>query len=317
MRKIVTGIDIGGTNTVFGAVDAEGRLHGEGRLPTAQYADLDDFIAALAGAIRRLTDKVELAGIGIGVPNANPRAGTIEDPPNLPWRGIVPFVEKFERYFPGIPIRIDNDANAAALGEMTCGAARGMRDFIVVTLGTGVGSGFVSGGRLLSGAHGLAGELGHVTVEPGGRLCGCGRRGCLETYASASGVCRTVFELLAECAEASELRAIAPDELTPLRITEAARRGDALARMAWELTGQRLGRALANAALITDPEAIVLFGGVAGAGELLFDPTRKSLEESLLPHFRGRIKLLPSGVPDAHAAILGAAALIRSEDLSR
>lgn len=314
MEKIVVGIDIGGTNTAWGLVDAEGNLHGEGSIPTAQYTDIGHYQEVLAQSVReRLNGGTELVGIGIGAPNANGRDGTIEDAPNLPWKGTVPFVGKFRRFFPEVPVRIANDAAAATLGEMIYGAGRGMTDLVVVTLGTGLGSGFVANGKLLSGRYGLSSELGHTTVEPDGRLCGCGRRGCLETYVSATGIRRTVFELLADRTEESELRAVAPEALTAEMITNAARRGDKLAQEAYEQTGERLGRALAGAVLITGPEAIILFGGLAKAGDLIFEPTRKYLEANLLSHFKGKVRLLPSGVPQGNAAVLGAAALIWDE----
>ena len=314
------GIDIGGTNTVFGVVDAAGNILEGGSFPTAQYPDFDEFMKALAEAVDALVEVVEkrhgvseVSGIGIGAPNANSHGGTIEHAPNLPWKETVPFIEKCQRYFPGMPVRIANDADAAALGEKIYGAAQGMNDFIVITLGTGLGSGLIAGGKLLTGRNGFAGELGHVTVVPRGRMCGCGRRGCLETYVSATGICRTVLELLAESTEPSELRSVAPDRLTALRITEAAEHGDKIALKAYEYTGKMLGRTLANTVLITGPEAIFLFGGLAGAGELIFGPTRKHLAENLLKNFQGKVKLLPSGIPEGRAAVLGAAALIRHE----
>jgi glucokinase len=312
MKKTAIGIDIGGTNTAFGWVDREGNMQGQGKLSTSAYPDVELYQQALSEAIRTLirTSECEIVGVGIGAPNANYYAGTIENAPNLPWKGIVPFAETFSRFFSGLPVVITNDANAAALGEKMYGAAREMDDFIVITLGTGLGSGFVTGGKLLLGHSGLAGELGHVTVEPGGRLCGCGRRGCLETYASATGIRRTVFQLLADRTEPCEFRGITYDELTAERITQAARRGDPLALAAYEYTGEQLGRALATTVLITEPEAIFLFGGLARAGEYLFEPVKRHLEQSLLPLFQNRVDIRPSGLPEGDAAILGAAALI-------
>lgn len=215
--------------------------------------------------------------------------------------------------FPGIPVRITNDANAAALGEIAYGNAGGMRDFIMVTLGTGLGSGFVAGGRMIYGHDGMAGELGHVVVEPGGRQCGCGRRGCLETYVSATGIKRTVFELMARETVPSVLRDVPYDKFDARIITEAAQKGDSLALEVFRCTAERLGRALANAVAITSPEAVFFFGGLAQAGELLLEPTRRYLEENLLPVYRGNVKVLPSGIPAQNAAILGASALIWNE----
>jgi glucokinase len=316
MKKVAIGIDIGGTNTAFGVVDAAGNSFGQGRISTAGYPNIDDFQYDLALAISELIqdEEVEPVGIGIGAPNADFYRGTIVDAPNLPWKGTVPFVEKFQRFFPSLPIRITNDANAAALGEMIYGGAQGMKNFIVVTLGTGLGSGFVTGGELLLGHSGFAGELGHVTVDPAGRMCGCGHRGCLETCVSATGIKRTLFQLLADRTEPSEFRDISYHELTAELIFRAAEKGDPLALEAFAYTGEQLGRALANAVLITDPEAIFLFGGLARAGKFIFEPTQKYLEANLLPAFRGKIKLLPSGVPEGNAAILGAAALIWHRD---
>ena len=317
MKKLAIGIDIGGTNTAFGIVDAEGKVYGEGRISTARYPDIDrfqdDLFLGIQNLLRAQGDKFEVAGVGIGAPNANYYDGTIEDAPNLPWKGVVPFVEKFRRFFPSLPVRITNDANAAALGEMIYGSAKGMKDFIVITLGTGLGSGFVANGELLLGRSGLAGELGHITINRTGRVCGCGRKGCLETYVSATGIKRTVFKLLADHMGPSEFRDIPYNGLTAEMITRAALNGDPLAIEAYEYTGEQLGRALANAVLITGPEAIFLFGGLAKAGKYIFEPTRRHMEANMLPHFRNKVELLPSGVPEGNAAVLGAAALIWSK----
>lgn len=227
--------------------------------------------------------------------------------------GFSRFARRSATLFPGIPVRITNDANAAALGEIAYGNAGGMRDFIMVTLGTGLGSGFVAGGRMIYGHDGMAGELGHVVVEPGGRQCGCGRRGCLETYVSATGIKRTVFELMARETVPSVLRDVPYDKFDARIITEAAQKGDSLALEVFRCTAERLGRALANAVAITSPEAVFFFGGLAQAGELLLEPTRRYLEENLLPVYRGNVKVLPSGIPAQNAAILGASALIWNE----
>ena len=310
MKKTVIGIDIGGTNTAFGLVCEEGKIHGQGCIPTQQHSDPDRYLEELFSALKAPGRECEIVGVGIGAPNANYHRGTIENAPNLPWKGVVPFVEKFRRFFPSVPVAMTNDANAAALGEKMYGAAKGMDNFIVITLGTGLGSGFVVNGELLLGHNGFAGELGHVTVNPTGRLCGCGRKGCLETYVSAPGIKRTVFELLADRTSSSVFRGISYDGLTAETITRAALDGDPLAIEAYEYTGEQLGCALANAALITEPEAIFLFGGLAKAGDCIFEPAKRYMEQYMLSNFRDKVKLLPSGIAEGNAAILGAAALI-------
>lgn len=327
-RDHLIGVDIGGTNTVCGIVDPAGRVLARREFRTAEYPSFDDYpryVARLGQELRELCRTIPAgeapAGIGIGAPNANYRTGCIERPANLwkfrsgepdpaPARRDFPLCTQLEAFFPGIPIRITNDANAAALGEMFYGNARGMSDFIVITLGTGLGSGIVSGGRLVYGHDGMAGELGHVVVEPGGRLCGgCGRRGCLETYVSATGIKRTAFELMARETMSSSLRCIPYDAFDARMITEAARRGDALALEAFRVTGEMLGRALADAVAVTSPEAVFLFGGLARAGAYLLDSVRHSLDENLCCVYRGKVKVLPSSVPEESAALLGAAAL--------
>lgn len=317
MKKFVIGIDIGGTNSAFGLVDREGKIYGESKISTQQYPDVDQYQEELYIAIQQLIHSLdcefEIVGVGIGAPNANFFAGTIENAPNLPWKGIIPFVDKFKRFFPGIPIIMTNDAKAAAIGEMTYGAAKEMKDFIVITLGTGLGSGFVVNGRLMLGHDSFAGELGHITVNRTGRVCGCGRKGCLETYASATGIKRTVFKLLADHTDASEFRDISYNQLTAEMITKAALHGDPLAIEAYEYTGMLLGQALADAVTITSPEAIFLFGGLAKAGKYIFEPTKKYMEMNMLSNFRNKVKLLPSGIDGMNAAILGASALIWSE----
>ena len=328
MKKLAIGIDIGGINTAFGVVDEEGTLFAESLLSTRQYPFLEDYpryAADLGRALHSLVEGLpfdcEVIGIGIGAPNADDRTGTIAQPVNL-WkfraeepdrdaqRRIFPLAADLSALFGGIEIRMTNDANAAAIGEMVFGNARGMRDFIMVTLGTGLGSGFVANGELICGHDGFAGELGHVIVEPEGRMCGCGRRGCLETYVSATGIRRTAFELLAERTEPSVLRSIAFDDLDAAMLTQAAEAGDPLAREAFRRTGQRLGYALADAVTITSPEAIFLFGGLAKAGRWIFEPTQRYMEERMMYPYRGKVKLLPSGLTGRNAAIPGAAALI-------
>lgn len=290
---MVIGIDIGGTNTRFALVDEAGLLHGQGALRTADHPTFEGFVDALCEAIAPLVGRA--SGIGIGAPNALP-AGIIDRAPNLPWSGVLPLVERLQGRFPGLKIALTNDAKAAALGEMTFGGARGMRDFALVTLGTGVGCGIVAGGSLLYGHSGMAGELGHTLVHPGGRLCGCGRRGCLETYAAAGGIVRTMREL-----DPSR-----PD-LTARDVALLAETGDPHALRTWELTGEVLGGALANLSTLLDPEAIFLFGGPVGAGELLLGPLRRHFER--LGQQPGSL-LRTSELMDRNAAVLGAAALV-------
>lgn len=311
-KPYAIGIDIGGTNTVVGVVDTRGTVIASSSIKTQSYPEIDDYLEALTGALRPVMGSVGgpqmIAGIGVGAPNANFYTGNIENAPNLPWKGIVPLAELlFDKT--GIPVAITNDANAAAIGEMTYGAARAMRDFIMITLGTGVGSGIVVGGQLVYGHDGCAGELGHVIVQPGGRLCGCGRRGCLETYCSATGVARTARELLADRPDESLLRRLKPEEITSKDIYDAAIAGDALAQEVFTTTGQILGRAFADFITFTSPEAFILFGGLAQAGELLRRPIVETMEASVMPCWKGQVKVLFSELKAADAAVLGASAL--------
>ncbi len=333
MKQLAVGIDIGGTNTEFGLVDREGNIHGKGAIKTMAYPDIKSYLEELSIGINALCKKVdggcEIIGIGIGAPMANYLKGTIENASNLmiegTWakdaadeKGIVHFVDKMKNYFPSIPILLTNDANAAAIGEMMYGAAkypdgRPMQNFIVITLGTGLGSGFVAGGELVYGHDGFAGELGHVVVNHTGRVCGCGRKGCLETYVSATGIKRTIFKLLADHnpAEASEFRDKSFNTLEAKDITAAALNGDALAQEAFEYTGMMLGRALADAVAVTSPEAIFLFGGLAKAGRHILEPTQKYMDMNMLFVFRNKVKVQLSGIKDDEsAAVLGASALI-------
>jgi glucokinase len=311
MTDVVLGVDIGGTNTELGLVDRAGRIRANTVMPTKGEQAAPVYFGRLQAKALALLEGLgpnfRLMAIGIGAPNANFYRCTIENPPNLSW-DLVDIRAELSPYF-SVPVAATNDANAAALGELYFGAGRGLRDFIVITLGTGLGSGIVVNGELLYGSTGFAGELGHVIVDPQGRLCGCGRRGCLETYASATGLRRTVRELVESRADASGLRAIPPDQLTAKRVFEAAEAGDPIAIEAFEFTGDLLGRKLADAVVFSSPAAIILFGGLAAAGERLFAPTRKALEANLFPVFRNTVKLLPSGIQGGNAAILGAAAL--------
>ena len=314
MKKVAVGVDIGGTNSVYGLVDEAGEIICEGAFPTRNYPDFDQYIEELyigiQDLLKRAGDEVELVGIGIGAPNGNYYTGTIEFAPNLVWKGVLNIVEKMKRFFPTVPVIITNDANAAAVGEMVYGGAKGMKDFLVVTLGTGLGSGFVANGKLIYGHDGFAGELGHVVVNKTGRICGCGRKGCLETYASATGIKRTVFKLLADHTDDSEFRRVTYDDLTAEMITKAALNGDPIAIEAYEYTGKLLGEALADAVAITSPRRSSCSAAWPKAGKYIFEPTKKYMEQNLLAIFRNKVKLLPSGIDGKNAAVLGASALV-------
>lgn len=316
MKSVVIGIDIGGTNTKYGFVDQSGDILAEGRMRTDAHEDITSYLKALHTHLQalqgELPENVSVQGVGIGAPNGNYYRGTIEHPPNLKWKGVTEFVKLFQQYYP-VPMALTNDANAAALGEMFFGGAQGLKDFMVITLGTGLGSGVVVNGDLVYGHDGFAGELGHTIVNIFGRYCGCGRKGCLETYASATGIKRTVFKLLADHTIDSELRQHSYEALTAKMITEAAMRGDKVAIEAFEYTGRVLGMKLADVVVINSPEAIFLFGGLTKAGDYLFKPTQHHMEANMMPVFKGKIKLLPSRLTDKNAAVLGAAALIWKE----
>ena len=313
MRELTIGIDIGGTNTKYGIVDRAGQVIFQGSIKTTQYEEFRDYFKGLSLALREAMNKVtvehKVLGVGVGAANGNYYKGTIERATNLPWKGIIPLADMLKEEFQ-IPAIITNDANAAAVGEMVYGSAKGMKDFIVITLGTGLGSGFVSNGQLLNGKHGIAGEVGHTSVNPAGRFCNCGKRGCLETYVSATGIRRTVYKLLADHLEDSELRGISFDNLNTKMITDAAVRGDVVALAAFEYTGRILGMKLAETVVHTDPEAIFLFGGLSLAGDLIFKPTIRHMEANLMPLFRGKVKVLPSGLQNQAAPILGASSLV-------
>lgn len=312
MTEVMAGIDIGGTNTVYGLVDREGNILAEGHMPTTGYEEAEDFLSSLAVHVRVLADHAEspmrLLGAGVGGPNGHYFSGTIEDAPNLPWKGTLEVADILATRLHA-PCVLTNDANAAAMGEMLYGAAREMKDFVVVTLGTGLGSGFVVDGKVLYGWSGFAGELGHVIVRENGRACGCGRRGCLETYVSAQGIVRTVLELLADAPRGSVLHTLPMATMTALDVTEAAMAGDELAREAFARTGQTLGLALANTIAIASPQAIILFGGLARAGRLILAPTLEAMERNTLSQLKGHTRLLISALMDRNAAVLGAAAL--------
>jgi len=317
-KKVAAGIDIGGTNSVFGLVDREGNILAGGSVKTAQYPDAEEFTKVVYNEVIKALDsfggKAELAGFGIGAPMGNINRGTIEYPAGLPWKGITPLADFFRKYT-SLPIIVTNDANAAAVGEMIYGAAKGMKDFVVLTLGTGLGSGFVVNGRLVYGNDGFAGELGHTTIKPGysDRECGCGKKGCTETYVSATGLKRTLLKVMANTLQPSRLRRYSFEELDAKIIYEAALEGDPLALKAFEYTGMMLGIKLADVVAHTSPEAIFLFGGLANAKEFIFEPARKYMEENLLSIYRGKVKLLPSGLEEKNAAVLGASSLVWSE----
>lgn len=311
MKKRAIGIDIGGTFTKFGFVGEDGELTHEGSIPTDIYPDINDFLDELSSKLRDIIkdQNFEIVGVGVGVPNGNYYSGTIEFAPNLLWKGVIDLVVLFKKYF-SVPVIVTNDANAAAIGELVYGGGRGMRHFIMVTLGTGLGSGFVVDGKVVYGHDGFAGELGHTVSVPEGRQCACGKQGCLETYVSASGIKRTMYKMIASEIEESELRNVSFHDLDAKMISEAARKGDPLALKAFDYTGKMLGIKLADAVAHTSPEAIFLFGGLSCAGDLIFEPTRRYMEHYLLPIYRNKIKLLPSALQDKNIAVLGAAALI-------
>ncbi len=312
MKPFVLGVDIGGTNTVFGIVDARGNVLASSSIKTGKHANFEDYLEELHTEASRIiadndaVDKIQ--GIGIGAPNANYYNGEIEDAVNLPWPNL-PLAELVSEKF-GIPVAITNDANAAALGEMTYGVARGMKDFIMITLGTGVGSGIVVGGQMVYGHDGLAGELGHIIVKRNnGRLCGCGRNGCLETYCSATGVARTAREFLEARNEPSTLRDLPIDSITSKDVYDAAVNGDKLANDIFEFTGTILGEAFADMMAFSSPEAFILFGGLAKSGELLMRPLREAMDKNMLPFYKGKAKVLLSELKEADVAVLGASAL--------
>ena len=312
-KPYVVGIDIGGTNTVFGIVDARGTIIGNGSIKTGKHSKIEDYVDELHENLFQLLEKNnavdKIAGIGVGAPNGNYFNGTIEFAPNLPWRGVLPLADMLSKKF-GIPVALTNDANAAAIGEMTYGAARGLKDFIMITLGTGVGSGIVVNGQLVYGHDGFAGELGHVIVKPvNGRACGCGRTGCLETYASATGVARTAREFLEIRKDNSLLRQIPIQDITSKDVYDAAIAGDQIAKDIFEYTGQILGEAFANFTAFTSPKAIVLFGGLAKSGDLIMKPIRESMERNMLNIYKNKVSLLFSELKESDAAVLGASAL--------
>ncbi len=313
-KPYVLGIDIGGTNTVFGIVDARGQVIASDSIKTKKHAEFDDYIdelhASIESLLRRNDAEDKIQGIGIGAPNANYYTGEIVNPPNLPWGPVIPLAEKVSDAFGGIPVAVTNDANAAALGEMTYGAARGMKDFIMITLGTGVGSGIVINGQMVYGHDGNAGELGHLVMKRNnGRMCGCGRTGCLEAYCSATGVARTAREFLEVRTEPSTLRNIDIEDITSKDVYDAAVAGDKIAKEIFEYTGKILGEAFADMVAFSSPQAIILFGGLAKSGDLLLKPLQEAFEKNVMPIFRGKTKIILSELKESDAAVLGASAL--------
>ncbi|MBO4660917.1 MAG: ROK family protein [Prevotella sp.] len=315
-KPYVIGLDLGGTNSVFGIVDQRGEIKATTAIKTQGYDKVEDYVDACVDALQVIIEQVggleTIKAMGIGAPNANYYNGTIEYAPNLTWAHdcIVPLAKMFSERLGDIPVALTNDANAAALGEMTYGVARGMKNFIMITLGTGVGSGIVVNGQLLYGHDGFAGELGHVTMRrENGRLCGCGRTGCLEAYCSATGVARTAREFLEKRKDKSLLRELDPEKITSLDVSIAAGKGDSLAKEIYEFTGNMLGEACADFAAFSSPEAFVFFGGMAKAGDLIMDPIKKSYDEHVMPIFRGKAQFLVSSLDGASAAVLGASAI--------
>ena len=313
-KPYVIGLDMGGTNSVFGIVDARGNIKAQTVIKTRGYKNVEEYVKTAVEALQPAIDLVGgiemIKGMGIGAPNANYYTGTIDNAANLEWKGIVPIAKLFSEAL-GVPVRVTNDANAAAMGEMTYGAARGMKNFIMITLGTGVGSGIVCDGRVVYGSDGFAGELGHVIVDrsENARPCGCGRKGCLETYCSATGVARTARHLLETRNEASLLRKLNVDEITSFDVFQAAEAGDKLALEIFEETGRRLGAACADFAAFSSPEAFVFFGGLTKAGDYIMDPIKRAYDENILFVYKDKAKLLISTLNGSEAAVLGASAL--------
>ena len=310
-QALALGIDIGGTGTAFGIVDRRGQILEQSSMATTGHATVQDFIAALKKDVGPMIERAgadNIKGVGVGAPNGNFYTGEVAYAANLPWEGVIPFAKLLSQSL-NKPVTLTNDANAAAIGEMMYGAAKGMKDFILITLGTGVGSGFVANGQLIYGHDGFAGEIGHVIAVRNGRDCGCGRRGCLETYASATGIVRSAEEWLKERDDETSLRQVS-GKITAKVIHEAAEQGDALALELFEYTGKILGETLADAVAITSPQAIIFFGGLARSGEMLMKHVRTHMEASLLRVFKNKVSLTYSALADADAAILGASALV-------
>ncbi len=311
MKTLSIGIDIGGTNSVFGIVDTQGNLLAHDQISTQTYSMFKDYVTEFSRLIKNKLDDFtdyKLVGIGIGAPNGNYKSGTIDFAPNLPWKGQVPVVQSFIDIFK-VPVFLTNDAKAAAIGEKIYGGAKNLSDFIVLTLGTGLGAGIFSGGKILYGSDGLAGEFGHLSGTHRDRRCACGREGCWETYVSATGIKRTVFDLLASMPIDSALRRYAFNSLDAKIIAKYANEGDVVAKHAFEITGVMLGEAIADLYSLFSPEAVFLFGGLANAGDLLFKPAEKAAIANAMEIHKSKIKILPSELDNEFAAVLGAAAM--------
>lgn len=316
IQKYSIGIDIGGTNTVYGIVNTRGDIVSKGSMSTTISDNVIEYTKLLGRAIKEMMRRADISpkrvvGVGIGAPCANFTTGVIEAATDLPWPSPIPLKDLMEKELE-LPVRVTNDANAATIGEMYYGSARGMANFLMITLGTGVGSGIVCNGQLLTGSRGFAGELGHCSVREGrGRLCGCGRKDCLQNYASAKGVVLTALDMMDENQDIPSLmRDITRENLTAKDVYEAALKGDTLALRTFEYTGEVLGRSCADFASFSDPEAIILFGGVAGAFEFIYPAMRRAMEENILHLYRDRIRILRSGLEASEAAVLGASALV-------
>ena len=313
IKSLVIGLDLGGTNSVFGIVDGDGEIIATTSIKTQAFQCVDQYVEESVKAVMQIVEQVggmeKIRTMGIGAPCGNYYKGTIENAANLVWaKGIVPLADMFAEKL-GIPVAITNDANAAAMGEMKYGAAVGMKNFVELTLGTGVGSGIVANGQLIYGCDGFAGELGHMIVETDGRPCGCGRKGCLETYCSATGVVRTTLAMLEASTGATELRNIPEEEITSYAVYKAAMAGDTLAQEVFRQTGRRIGKACAEIATFLSPEAFIFFGGLAQAGELLMKPMKEAYDKNVLSLYKNKAKFLTSGLEGATAAILGASAI--------
>ena len=311
--EIALGIDMGGTYTKLGFVDQSGKIIANSKFKTKAHESFNSFLKNLKekaiGLLNDMKNEFEFVGIGIGAPNANSANGCMENPPNFSWGKKIPLAREVSQLFNNLPVFITNDANAAALGELKFGEGKGMKNFIMLTLGTGLGSGIIVNGHLLTGEHGLAGEIGHVNYKPDGRKCNCGLTGCLETYVSVTGVRRTVFRLLGERRDPSPLRMVAFDDMTGEIIAEAALSGDVIAKKAFQYTGKALGSKIADIAAYFDPEAVILGGGLTKAGEILLEPTLASMNENIFTAYKGKIKVLTAHNSSGEA-ILGAAALV-------
>jgi glucokinase len=314
LQQLAVGIDIGGTGTKFGIVDRNGNILFSNEISSRNHPEVEGFIDELHGVLMDMIDRAggpgRIKGIGVGAPNGNYYSGTVEYAPNLIWKGIIPFAKMMEDKF-RLPVVLTNDANAAAIGEMMYGAAKGMKDFIMITLGTGVGSGIVANGKLIYGHDGFAGELGHTIIIPNGRLHeGTGKHGSLESYASATGVRLTAIEMMSKTQDPSLLRDVPTEKITSKTVYEAAIKGDKLAKEIFDFTGQILGLALANFVMFSSPEAIILFGGLTKAGDMILQPTRESMEANVIKVFQNKVKILVSHLKESDAAILGASALV-------